>query len=310
MKVNLRELIGFLPQESDFKNRMRVHQGWWRTFVLSEPQGEHPCDKSKFVCSTINNGKVDSKNFLTKKIFESVREALLKRKLDSKGLIEENRLYNNLLSSQALCFNFFGELLFDKKIAFGILKHFYPQVTEILEVHFEFAPPENYTDDNSAFDVAFEVRSGEKSGFIGLECKYTDSFSPKKYDKPIYRQIFKKSHSFKNEYEEYIDSQFNQLFRNQLIAESLLLDSKYNFVNTGLFCHHDDLSATKIAQEFQSMLNVGKKKFKIITYRDFIEIMQKLDLTWEQRELSMLLWARYCGLKLSEQVSKNFISDM
>jgi len=306
MKSKLRELIGFVPEDSGFRKQMRVHQGWWRTCVLTEPQGEHPSDKNRNVCNTINDGKVNGKNFLTKKIFKLVNEILLKRTTDSKGLIQEDRLYNNLLSSQPLCFNFFGELLFDKNLALGILKQFYPQVTEINEIHFEFAPPNNYTDDNSAFDVAVEVRAGEKSGLIGLECKYTDSFSPEKYDKPAYRQIFERSNSFKNKYEQYIESDFNQLFRNQLIAESLLLDSKFDFVNTGLFCHHEDLSAIQIAQEFQSMLNDGTESFKIITYRDFIEAMQKLDLTWEQRELSMLLWARYCGLYFSEQIRREF----
>jgi hypothetical protein len=50
------------------------------------------------------------------------------------------------------------------------------------------------------------------------------------------------------------------------------------------------------------MLRSGDKIFKAITYQDYIEKMQRLDLTWERRELSMLLWARYCGTWLSEQV--------
>ena len=306
MKSKLRELIGFVPDDSGFRKQMRVHQRWWRTCILAEFQGEHPSDKSRNVCNTINNGKITGKNFLTKKILESVNETLLKRNSDSKGLIQEDRLFNNLLSSQPLCFNFFGELLFDKNLAHEILKQFYSQITDVTEIHFEFAPSNNYTDDNSAFDVAVEVCAGEKSGLIGLECKYTDSFSLEKYDKSAYREIFERSNSFENKYEEYIEPKFNQLFRNQLIAESLIINSMFDFVKTGLFCHHEDSSAIKVAQEFQSMLTNGKEDFKIITYRDFIETMQKLDLTWGQRELSMLLWARYCGLNLSEQILKEF----
>jgi hypothetical protein len=53
--------------------------------------------------------------------------------------------------------------------------------------------------------------------------------------------------------------------------------------------------------EFQRMLKNGDKAFMAITYQAFIEKMQQLGLSWEQRELSMLLWSRYCGTALSEQ---------
>ena len=77
MKSKLRELVVFVPDESGFRKQMRVHQGWWRTCVLAEAQGEHPADKSGNVCNTIKNGKVTGKNFLSKKILKSVNETLL-----------------------------------------------------------------------------------------------------------------------------------------------------------------------------------------------------------------------------------------
>ncbi|NIT75101.1 hypothetical protein GWO43_30435 [candidate division KSB1 bacterium] len=77
-------------------------------------------------------------------------------------------------------------------------------------------------------------------------------------------------------------------------------------MKTGLFCHHDDSAALNTAKQFQSMLNDGENVFNIITYKDFIAAIQRLELTWEQREFSMLLWARYCGTKLSEEISNEF----
>jgi len=67
-----------------------------------------------------------------------------------------------------------------------------------------------------------------------------------------------------------------------------------------LFCHQDDKSALQVGTEFQLMLKNGNKLFRMITYQDFIEKVQQLDLSWKQRELIMLLWARYCGIQLSE----------
>jgi hypothetical protein len=87
-----------------------------------------------------------------------------------------------------------------------------------------------------------------------------------------------------------------------LIAESLVQNQRYCFVYTGLFCFEQDKDAIKTGNTFQNMLRNGPKNFKIITYSDFISALQKQDLTWQQREWSMLLWARYCGLTLSKNL--------
>ncbi|MBK7381337.1 MAG: hypothetical protein IPJ03_20545 [Ignavibacteriales bacterium] len=49
--------------------------------------------------------------------------------------------------------------------------------------------------------------------------------------------------------------------------------------------------------------------FQIITYKDFFEKLMKLDLTWQTREYYMFLWARYCGLKLSNSAYEQLKED-
>jgi hypothetical protein len=300
----LRKLIGPRPKDLGFKALMRLHQGWWRAFVLAERPGPHPIHNEETICNTITNGQETKKNFLTEEIAGVVHETLEHRQEKSRGIIEKNRLYGNLLSSQPLAFNFFGVFKHDAALALNVLKGFYPEITEVKEVLFEYAPPEKYTGDNSAFDVAFRVMAGSQTGLIGLECKFTDSFSPKVYDNQSYRAIFQKSGNeiFPRPYSEYISSKFNQLFRNQLIAEALLQNNEFGFVHTGLFCHPEDQDALKTASGFQEMLNPNERKFRIVTYRNFIERMQQQNLSWDQRELSMLLWARYCGTQLSKNI--------
>jgi len=83
-------------------------------------------------------------------------------------------------------------------------------------------------------------------------------------------------------------------------VRQLVQNNCYQFVYTGLFCHQDDEDAQEAGTEFQKMLKEGNKTFQIITYRDFIIKLQNLEITWEQRELSMLLWARYCATQLSD----------
>jgi hypothetical protein len=302
-RQTLIERFGTIPSETGLKRRTRIHQGWWRMNVLNEKPGVHPKDKEKNVCNTIFEGKISKRNFLTQNSIKAVDTTVAERKKADAGIMELDRLYNNLLSSQPLCFNFFGELWADTDFGLKVLQNWWPELTELKRVIFEYAPEERYTDDNSAFDVAFEVAAGNKTGLVGLECKYTDTFSSTVYDKPAYQRIYKNANSFAATYEDLKASKFNQLFRNQLIAEALLQNGKFNFVKTGLYCYHEDRSAITTAKEFQKML-VNSDSFTTITYRDFISATQKLDLDWEKREWTMLLWARYCGKTLSEGVNE------
>lgn len=306
MRNAIKALVGTVPDESGNKKRIRIHQGWWRTFVLCEKEGLNPVDTNKNVCNTILNGEISKRNFLTQGIVKTVELVLKERTDKSKGKIETNRVYNNLLSSQPLCFNFFGELKQDLEFAKKVMASFYPDISEVTDIFFEFAPEENYTNDNSAFDVAIECIMNGKKSLIGFECKYTDLFSDKEYDKNEYREIYHKSNCFKNSYSDYINKKYNQLFRNQLIAEALAQNSKYDQVLTGLFCYNEDTSAIDIGNAFQEKLNNGVEVFKTITYKDFIIAIQKCkDISWEQRKLSMLLWARYCGLELSDGIKES-----
>ena len=283
---------------------MRFHQGWWRAFVLAEKEGNYPNKKDAVICNAILNGQTSQKNFLSPIITEAVKQTIQERRMAKSGVLEEDRLFNNLLSSQPLCFNFFGELKMDTDFALQVLRQFWPKLTEVKRVVFEFAPVEKYTNDNSAFDVAFEVMADSQIGLIGLECKYTDTFSQREFDRAEYRHIFNQSKEkvFAARYEEFTAARFNQLFRNQLIAEALVQNGHYRFVHTGLFCHQDDSSTLQTGAEFQHMLKNGENIFQMITYQDYIEKIQQLDINWERRELSMLLWARYCSSKLSDQV--------
>ena len=222
IEQNLKEIIGHFPKESGFKKRMRFHQGWWRAFVLTEEQGHHPIRKNEFIGSTIQRGESSGKNFLSENILRTVIKTLEERKEAGAGIIEEGRLFNNLLSSQPLCFNFFGELKIDTEFALQVLQRFYSGLTNVKRVIFEYAPEERYTNDNSAFDVAFEVERENELGLIGFECKFTDTFSQREYDKKEYRDVYRQSSIFSKEYKIYTSGRYNQLFRNQLMAEAML----------------------------------------------------------------------------------------
>ena len=311
VKKSLAVLIGKKGDtNSDYLKKMRFHQGWWRTCVLGVNQGAHPKIKNEIICSSIENGKENELNFLDTYAIQAVKDTIQERENQngngggSKGMFDQNRLFNNLLSSQPLCFNFFGKLKYDLKLATKLLSKFYPNIKVVTGIYFEFVPNASTNGDNSAHDIAIEFTDeNDKNGLIGIECKYTEPFSPKIYNKAEYKRIYNASNAFSVDYDKFMNPMYNQLFRNQLIAESALTNGGYEHVYTGLFYSQNDANSEKIGCEFQNMIKNGTNRFKLITYKSFIEELQKINVDWNTREWTMLLWARYMGTKLSCRIN-------
>lgn len=304
LKRELNNLLGDQSlSDNQLQKRMRMHQSWWRAFVLAEEQGQHPINKDKQIGSSIQDGEKSFSNFVDNFARKAVEETLTERKNFAKGMISEARLFNILLSSQPLCFNFFGRLKYNLPFATLVFKQFFPLISEVTAILFEFVPNAAQNVDNSAHDVALEFTSIDgKNGIIGLECKYTEPFSPTVYRKKEYRNIYTESDVFTASYDELTCSDFNQLFRNQLITESALINKTYQIGYSGLFCYQEDENALSTGKAFQKMLKNGDERFKIITFANMIETIQKMNIDWETREWSMLLWARYCGTALSGKI--------
>ncbi|WP_157991414.1 PGN_0703 family putative restriction endonuclease [Caldimonas tepidiphila] len=306
--MNLKEIIGAISTSDTARiKRARIHQGWWRAFVLKQDPGKHPRDKAATICSTLPDQTAGTCNFITEEIGRLAESTALEHNnfKNSAGIMEINRLKTNLLSSQPLCFNFFGLLALDHELGLRTAQHFFPEITGFSGVRFEYAPSPRqiYTNDNSAFDVALEVSIEDERGLIGIECKYTEPFSPEEYRSPRYEEIYNSSSNFIASYDVLTQSKFNQLFRNQLIAESLLQAGDYQFTRTALFCSPEDVEAKNTGTAFGSMIKSG---FKIIDFFEYITALQKMDLDPSQRKNTMMLWARYMAHELSQAASTEY----
>jgi hypothetical protein len=182
--MNLNELARELNvlEKSDistFQRRARVLQSIWR-----EEQG--------FACGEHRHGATvrplgsrlpmpwaqeTLANFITARIREIVHREVCDPRRSAGKLYAKPRIFNDLLSSQPLCFNLFGELCFDLGLASGVIDELTGgRFTEVRAIHFEHSPgrrDSRYTGDRSAFDVFLEcqISSGQR-GFIGIEVKY------------------------------------------------------------------------------------------------------------------------------------------
>jgi hypothetical protein len=121
-------------------------------------------------------------NFITPVCHRAAVDALANKELGA--VISADRLMRNLLASQPMCFNLFGELSADPDLAARVLARLLPDlgVTKVqAPVLFEHSPGRgrpDYTGDRSAFDVAVRYRASTGAlGLVGVEVKYHENLA-------------------------------------------------------------------------------------------------------------------------------------
>lgn len=165
----------FVPGDDTFQRKARLLQALWRT-ERGLPMGAKASGEPLGSRLPPAFAKESLANFLTEGARRAVREEM-KDELGSGKLIEEERLYANLLSSQPLCFNLFGDLSGDRVLATRVLRDVFPsRVAEVTAIRFEHSPGRGdarFTADHSAFDVFVEHTTPDgRRGFLGIEVKY------------------------------------------------------------------------------------------------------------------------------------------
>lgn len=180
------------PKDTDFSAFARLLQSKWRH------SKQFPALKlGNFI--DIEFAKSTKANYLTDNIKKLVTDAVANAKKDG-AMISEPRIWNNLLSSQPLCFNLFGELHYDLDLATKYFRELFPtKVDKVTSVKFEYSAGrlnKDYTGDRSAFDVFVEHTNKDKKGFIGIEVKYAESL--REEDRKTAIAIYDKH---KNEYD-------------------------------------------------------------------------------------------------------------
>jgi len=176
-------------QDTEFSAFARLLQSKWR-----DKKGYKHSKYGNFL--EIDFAKISKANFLTDNIRQLVSIEVLNAKKNG-GLISEPRIWNNLLSSQPLCFNLFGELHYDLELATKFFKTLFPsRIERITCIKFEYSPGRGdaeYLEDHSAFDVFVEYTNKGKNGFIGIEVKYAESL--KEETKEIAKKNFKEKYA-------------------------------------------------------------------------------------------------------------------
>ncbi len=225
----------YYPSDTEFSALARLLQSKWR-----EKKSYEPLKLGNFL--DVDFAKETRANFLTEKIKELVTSEIKKAKKEG-ALIGEPRIWNNLLSSQPLCFNLFGELHYDIDKATTFFKKLFPgRVSTVERILFEHSPGRRnieYTGDSSAFDVFVEyLNHKNEKCFIGIEVKYAESLkeeTPQKANENFrnheteYKRLTTEECFIPNAINYLQKVPLSQIWRDHLLSISMLKHSRNDY---------------------------------------------------------------------------------
>jgi predicted RNA-binding Zn-ribbon protein involved in translation (DUF1610 family) len=265
---------------SDFQKKARLLQSMWR-------------EEKGYEAGVLGNRKLGNllampwaketlNNYLTDKIKKVLTQELLACD-ETEKLYGKPRIYNNLLSSQPLCFNLFAELKLDLELATKVFKKLTSgRIEKVTAIEFEYSPGRkdiSYTGDRSAFDVYVEyTNNSNEKGFVGIEVKYHENLLNKAAEiKDRYFEISSMMNCFKQTGLDRIQQQpLEQIWRDHLLAGSLLYSTKDNFKD-GFFVFlypQDNLHCRDAVEQYKQCL-IDDKTFQSWTLEDVAGVIKQ-----------------------------------
>ncbi|UIN31306.1 PGN_0703 family putative restriction endonuclease [Microbacterium binotii] len=252
--------LGDQPRLSEPKHarRARFHQSWYRAVRLGVPGwGKTPMGRPLGSILPVAAAAA-GRNFTS----PEAEAMFVKRRTLGWG-VDPVRMTSHMTSSQALLMNLFGPLADDPDWLLEVLCIVLarPDLTEVLDVAVEFAPPKrnHYLGDMTRVD-AF-VKLAVEGGIEGLvlELKYADRFSSRRLplsESPRYRDLAESTGLWRSSGLTFSDGPVNQLVRcHALGARTLQVDLGATVPVTLMLVHHPlDLSAGPVLDEYRRQL--------------------------------------------------------
>ena len=247
-----------------FQRKARLLQSIWRTekgydygLFRGRPLGNKLL--MPWARETLNNYLSDT---IKKVVKNEVVDNHKKEKLYCKP-----RIFNNLLSSQPLCFNLFAELQQDLHLATKVFRQLCPyRVNAVTRIEFEYSPGRGdptYLGDGSAFDVYVEFFNElDEKGFIGIEVKYHENLKNTPAEiKDRYFEVASMMGCFKEEALNILQlPPLEQIWRDHLLAGSLLYSPKDDFKD-GFFVFlfpQDNLHCQEAVKGYKQCLTIDR----------------------------------------------------
>jgi hypothetical protein len=169
------------PEMTEFRRRTRLHQARWRE-ANGYPIGSQPYTRQKGkpirqVGSRLplDYARRTGANFLTAGALEAARARTAV--IEPYQTLDHQRMWADLLSSEALAFNLFGDLAADLRLADRAVHTWWPDAPgKVRAIRFEHSPGRfdpTYMNSLRAFDAAFVLDLDDgKQGIVAVDTKH------------------------------------------------------------------------------------------------------------------------------------------
>ncbi|MBO5381032.1 MAG: hypothetical protein J6A40_02935 [Bacteroides sp.] len=217
--------------DSEFVAKCRLLQSIYRVEIGEDEGYIQRGSKRYFYGNYIMNGDKTGKNFLEDYIFDYAKKRVNNRK--HYETINEERLFNNLLSSQPMAFNLFCPLIKmleeDESSTTDILRAALPDynINKVTTIDLEFIPKnhEELTNDRTAMDAIIEFTDNDGiPSFIAIETKYSENLGVNEASrKGKGKETITSLGIFRTEIKERIENKevnLTQIYRNFLLSET------------------------------------------------------------------------------------------
>lgn len=217
-----------VPSDNAFQRRARLLQALWRE-DLGLPIGSH---RGRPLGSRLAMPRAEQllENYLTETIRACVRREVVDARPAEGKLFAPPRIFDDLLSSQPLCFNLFAELQANLDLATEIFRSLLPdRVDMVTAIRFEHSPGRGdlrFTGDRSAHDVFVEYDAIRgRRGFVGIEVKYHERLDDKPARlRPRYEELADRMRIFDASRRAALrEKPLQQIWRDHLLAGSYVL---------------------------------------------------------------------------------------
>jgi hypothetical protein len=263
--------------KTEFASNARLLQSIWRT--------EKGFDKGRFGNYLNQNNAIKSgENFLTIRIFELVKNVVYNNP-GKRKVIQQPRIWTNLLSSQPMAFNLFGELTFNLDLCRRVFEELYPErkIKIVNRIEFEYSPgrrSEKYTNDNSAFDVFIEyVNNQDENCFFGIEVKYAEDLNDKpSKDRLEYTEVAEESNVFKQEkFGDLKAKPLQQIWRDHLLTLSMFIKNDDYKVGDFIYLYPTENKSCRVGvKKYTETFNDNTETyFKPLTLEKLVGMMKK-----------------------------------
>lgn len=313
----------FVKTDNAFTRKARLLQ------VIHRKESGSPCGSitkrgiTYYHPNLATNGSDTGCNFLSQEIFEYAKWRIEQKK--AYETINEDRLFNNFLSSQPMAFNLFvplmsivhtdeGKSKLAKVVAEHIINSDSSTFSKITEVGIEFIPPyySECLNDKTAMDAYFMYeRTDGKHGIIAIETKYTDILGTNPASNPSFaiRQATENiriSQLLTNEGIEGItkrDIKLSQVYRNFLLTETVRLHEHLDDSISIILSPKGNMSNEEDERSLIAILkDEYKYKFQSVTLESFVSALIR---EFPDTELFRRFENRYLDFERVEKLINN-----